>query len=314
MSLPRGKKRFGFTLIELLVVIAIIAILIGLLLPAVQKVRESAATAKCKNNLKQWGLAMHMYHDGNKTLPLGTNHNPRITWVVYIWPYLEQGNLQNIYGNPGQQNFYLPPATNQNAFTGVISTQVATYYCPSDRPGARWSGDPYWRCRANYMVNWGAYMADGTAAAANPATQPTSLAPFGYRSGVPMATRIDQITDGTSNTLLMSEIIVAMADGDFITHGDVFNDDTMSASAMFMTINTPNSGTDQMYCRAPKTDDPRAPCTEANPGQAAARSRHQGGVNVVLCDGSTRFVTNGIDIATWRALGSMAGGEVVGNY
>src|SRR5205807_9781001 len=121
--------------------------------------------------------------------------------------------------------------------------------------------------------------------------------------------------DGLSNTMLMAEIIVALQDNDFITHGDIFNDDTMSASAMFMTISTPNSGTDVMYCRNPMSPDPMAPCSESNPGSASARSRHQGGVNVLFCDGSAKFIINSIDITTWRALGTMAGSEVLsGNY
>jgi prepilin-type N-terminal cleavage/methylation domain-containing protein/prepilin-type processing-associated H-X9-DG protein len=308
MTPQRVKARSAFTLIELLVVIAIIAILIGLLLPAVQKVREAANNTKCHNNLKQWGLALHMYHDQQGSLPPGTVHSPRHTWVVHLWPYIEQANVLTAYGNPATQQFYTPPATITSTFNGTISTTISLYYCPSDRPGARWSGDVYYRARGNYVVNWGAYRADGSAA-----VNGTSPAPFGYQGSTPLATRLNQITDGDSNTLLMSEIIVGLADSDFVTHGDIFNDDVMSASAMFMTVNTPNSGTDVMYCRAPMTPDPVAPCTESSPGYASARARHGNGVNCLFGDGSVKFINNSVSLNTWRALGTMNGGDIPGN-
>jgi len=118
-----------------------------------------------------------------------------------------------------------------------------------------------------------------------------------------------QITDGTSNTLMMSEIIVAKNDSDSNTHGDIFNDDQSTVSSMFMTVNTPNSGTDVMsYIANP---DPKAPQTSGNPGYVSARSRHTGGVNVLFADGSTKFVSDGVPLVTWQALGSMSGGESI---
>jgi prepilin-type N-terminal cleavage/methylation domain-containing protein/prepilin-type processing-associated H-X9-DG protein len=331
LCLSRVRRRAGFTLIELLVVIAIIAILIGLLLPAVQKVREAAARMQCSNNLKQWGLAMHNYHDVYKTFCYGSSRaDPpgteragttalppgstaaRRTFYVTMWPYLEQSALANSYNYT--EGFYLPPnsptpVAGANT-TGLVCQPQSIYYCPSDRPGAIWEGDNYWRCRGNYVVNYGPQLLF---------TPGVRNAPFGWTSSggfgefVPYRSRIADITDGTSNTLLMSEVRFPANDGaPADTRGDVFNDQGCS---WFMAINTPNSGID--YTLDCSNTDPTMPCGTQNGkvGQEiSARSRHTGGVNVVLCDGSVTFVSNGVNLSVWQALSTMNGGEVVGSY
>jgi prepilin-type processing-associated H-X9-DG protein len=302
-------------LIELLVVIAIIAILIGLLLPAVQKVREAANRMKCQNNLKQWGLAMHNYHDAMGSLPEGNRDNPRRVWVVLVWPYVEQGNMYLQFDQT--VHFYQPPNTYVNTLNGIYAKTAPLYYCPSDRPGALWEGDIYWRARGSYVINWGNMAVPYNPA--DPVQDPNrGIAPFGYTDNAsrdrPRTSRLTDITDGTSNTMLMSEIITARNDTDYDIRGDMLNDDR--PCTQYMTLDTPNTGVDvSPFCDA--THYPwNPPCTNANStySHKAARSNHTGGVNVLFADGRVQFVQNSITLTVWRALGTMNGGEVVGAF
>ncbi len=305
-SRTASHPRTAFTLIELLVVIAIIAILIGLLLPAVQKVREAAARTKCSNNLKQWALGMHNYHDVNGRLPYGSIWNPRTSWVCVMWPYLEQTGLAAQYNYT--VGFYQAPNGGPTSSTSnLVCAQIPAYLCPSDRGGpAFWEGDVYYRARGNYVVCWGNTTDPG------PANQ-SSWAAFSYADGssTPRTMKIVDITDGTSNSLLMSEVIMA-PNAAYDIRGDIINNDRGCFS--FMTLNTPNSTyPDQLYYYTAETD-PAIPSQNASNTEIAARSRHTNGVNAAMCDGSIRYFTNSTPQTPWQDMGTVNGGEVIPNF
>jgi prepilin-type N-terminal cleavage/methylation domain-containing protein/prepilin-type processing-associated H-X9-DG protein len=310
-TFSRRPRRSAFTLIELLVVIAIIAILIGLLLPAVQKVRAAAQRAQCQNNLKQWALGMQNYHDSEGRLPFGSIWNPRTSWVEVMWRYVEQNALAGQYNY--KVGFWQAPNGGPTSSTkNLVATQVKLYFCPSDRgsPGpAYWEGDAYFRSRGNYVVCWGNTTDPGPA-------NYYPFAAFSYLDGstTPRTVRLTDITDGTSNSLLMSELLMAPTDTDGDTRGDILNNDRGCFS--FMTINTPNSlNPDDIFAYGTITANPLFMPFVIGPNtQHAARSRHDGGVNAARADGSVFFASNSINVGLWQALGTINGGEVLGPY
>lgn len=307
---PTRSSR-GFTLVELLVVIAIIGVLIALLLPAVQMARESARRMQCTNHLKQWGLAMHNYHDTIGKLPFGATNDSngkRHTWVVSLWPYIEQNNLAEAYDY--NQPFYASPNIIQNTFNGVLAQPVDFYYCPSMNGGKMNTSDAYWRCRMHYGVNYG----NVTIPNGSPTSTQALKAPFGFDGSngalgeTPRTSDFSGFTDGLSNTLLMSELRAHPNDSEPDHRGDSFNDD--AAGGGFMTVSTPNSSAADVMSSAWCVDKPEIglPCVGGNEHHAA-RSLHPGGVQALMADGSVHFISETIAIDVWRAAGTMQGGE-----
>ena len=297
------QSRRGFTLVELLVVIAIIGILVALLLPAVQSAREASRRTACINGLKQWSLGMHNYHDTNGSLPVGAQKTTprRCTWVVPMFPFVEQTNMYAEYND--KVGFWEPNNIIQNSTAGLLAKNLPIYYCPSDRTRGNWLGDTYWRTRGNYVVNLG--NTSGT-------DEATRSAPFPLRTATSqtnMSRAFRDILDGTSNTLLMSEVIMATKDSWWDCRGDILNDDD---GFMFNTNNTPNyrgPDTCSICQNEALTSKVPPPCVLPGTTAVAARSKHAGGVNVALVDASVRAFQNNVDLNVWRAFGTSQGGE-----
>ncbi len=310
-----NRSRVGFTLIELLVVIAIIAILIGLLLPAVQKVREAAARAQCSNNLKQLGIAMHSYNDAIGGLPPTTGASGCCwgTWVVLVFPYIEQEPAYKLYRNWGGNDSTGPRYGAAPNTTNVTTRRYNVLTCPSDINNSPISG----MTNHNYAVNIGN---TGNAQQATLNGVRFSGAPFERALAGPTAgtsqmfrNKLQAIPDGTSNTLLVSEVLQGRGSDlrGFLWWGD---------AAGFTTYLAPNSTQpDVIYTAGYCNNQPQMnmPCTgvptTTSPSMFGSRGRHTGGVNAGMCDGSVRFVSNSINLDTWRAMSTTMGSEVVAN-
>ncbi len=329
------RTRRGFTLIELLVVIAIIAVLIGLLLPAVQAAREAARRAQCINNLKQVGLAMHNYATTYGSLPPGKKGCCWGTWQMFILPYLEQGSMHNAYNFVGGQGVTEPARMFRYegaANTTVTASRIAALTCPSSPQSAPWASWPLKTIGTgphltshNYAANFGnTVLGQSDLFVGTPREVRFGGAPFGEiysTEGAGPSVTLAQVTDGLSNTLLAAEVVQGV--GAWTSEsarplGDLRGFTWWGDAAGVMAYLGPNSSEPDLiyssaWCRSLLDGNPpcSGPISGLGGGLYASRSKHPGGVNVGLCDGSVKFVKNSIAINTWRALGTTRGGEVL---
>jgi prepilin-type N-terminal cleavage/methylation domain-containing protein/prepilin-type processing-associated H-X9-DG protein len=324
---PQLCRRAAFTLIELLVVIAIIAILIGLLLPAVQKIREAANRMKCTNQLKQLGIACHNYHDTAGEFPRGAegavfpSPNPPgntttiqgTGWTVFILPYIEQNALF--------RNYDFTKAYTDVVNATVGNTKVASYQCPSGpqllsgnssevAAGITNASTHYYGVMgpagaanpSNYTINGTTYSYTVGSAGGNGAWTPHGiLSHFQHTTGSVSTNRIVRfadVTDGLSNTLLIGEISKALPLSGGNNHFRSWVRGNNGGSGVTKCVTNPLNAT--FYNGS------------TNFNEISFMSNHTGGVNFALGDGSVKFLRDSIDMNAYRAAASMNGGEVAG--
>lgn len=342
-GLKQPTRATGFTLVELLVVIAIIGILVALLLPAVQAAREAARRSSCKNQLRQQGIALMNYHDTNKSFPPGgqsldanqdpvspTNQVPhpdgRIyhPFVIFTMPFMEEGTRFSLYDMSRSWNDQDLDLLDQ------LGSPIATWSCPSDEQFSMIStaaGNDgsvlFDDAKGSYGLNWGSNTLTnqfddiliGGAPAAPTFRKNRRRAVFDRNFGAKMA----QIPDGTSKTLAMMEMLQSPSDDPIrvdrrarIWNGEV------GGTYQLTTRHTPNTSEPDRLPGYAGVDLPDLKLPHVNSGETntvlSSRSRHPGGVNVVLCDASVHFISDGIEPLVWLTAAVRDDGELPGEF
>jgi prepilin-type N-terminal cleavage/methylation domain-containing protein/prepilin-type processing-associated H-X9-DG protein len=337
------KRTNAFTLVELLVVIAIIGVLIALLLPAVQAAREAARRMQCSNNMKQWGIALHNYHATFDRIPgLADNSNAAFSIHTYLLPYVEKASLANLvdtkiplYETTGPGSVWIAPQHVEAA-----QTTDSLFRCPSNRDPVTQTAiktaplpNEVYACN-NYVYCFGT----GIGNFFDIRNQTDGA--FYQKSAI----GFNAFTDGTSNTMVLSELIVGEGNTNLLTGSTIadiqnsklettyMGDYSPGSPANFATIkdsdvaalaptkwrNDIGKGWIVGKCDStlynsylpPNSKLPNIYC--ANFGFFAARSHHSGIVNVLFADGSVRHISNNISLELWRAYSTLDGSEIAG--
>ena len=354
--MPKLTYRRGFTLIELLVVIAIIAVLIALLLPAVQQAREAARRSQCRNNLKQMGLAMHNYHDVFGLFPPAAIRGPNCrpassagptrcngaSFLVRLLPYLDQAPMYNNL-NFNYEPIWLDP--NPVGYAVAATTRLPVLSCPSDTQKSPFPATVTYGVSIGNTVNWCADSTwfEGKLGSGNTAyvCGTSGVAVIYGNSNV----RIGDVTDGSSNTMVMSEITSgfpyvqqnndyagclagsAPAANSYCWSGSAFVPCTATGPFRYEPVGYnwayANGMQSWAFTSLLKPNDPiykaqgNQWCTGSpwvGPAQFGARSEHTGGVHALLTDGAVRFISDNVDITAWRNLSVRNDGNVLGEY
>ena len=360
MSLNSSTKttdQNGFTLVELLVVIAIIGILIGMLLPAVQMVREAARRTTCANNIRQIALAIHNYESANQTFPVnqvgpgvldvtsGDFKDGYYSWLVPLLPYVEQRNLYDSFdlkGNNGDDDGYKISLTHSNA--AAAGTNVPTFLCPSELPNQDnsiilGSANP---APSSYAANagWPSYATGFAGERATPGAHNGAIGFIHPQTPISWHTNKVQMrhfTDGTSNTGLLSERLIqsgnsakAINEGDkrlrslhilerYETLPEIIEQMSSSHAHVFESAHIGRSWSSGSPLTAPTYMHVQPPNsvighynTSMDEGDfvVGASSRHTGGANMALVDGSIQFVSDSISLEIWWAVGSRDDGRI----